>query len=214
MDPKLMLAKRCIKFINNATNSSNNIVKTISNMGLYSSCSIMGANVRHLEALYSTQVSNVQKTWTAIGAALTDAIRLCTPIKGLIEIRDSYVAEHLSYSDCKIMIDYLCIPEYWNCIYMFGLLVNLESAICMTNKELLTYLLTISVTECCVSYSQPSWTNVAIQMVPAIHSMLCTILCILFEFLFTCHAAVCGNSCSAKRLRLTFGQQKSTKTKH
>ena len=137
-----MLAKRCIKFINNATNSSNNIVKTISNMGLYSSYSIMGANVRHLEALYSMQVSNVQKTWTAIGAALTDAIRLCTPIKGLIEIRDSYVAEHLGYSDCKIMIDYLCIPEYWNCIYMFGLLVNLESAICMTNKELLTYLLT------------------------------------------------------------------------
>ena len=59
-----MLAKRCIKFINNATNSCNNIVKTISNMGLYSHYSIMGANARHLEALYSTQVSNVQKIWS------------------------------------------------------------------------------------------------------------------------------------------------------
>ena len=73
-----MPAKRCIKSINNATNSCNNIVKTISNMGLYSSYSIIGANVRHLEALYSTQVSNVQKIWTDRGATLTDTIRLCS----------------------------------------------------------------------------------------------------------------------------------------
>ena len=87
-------------------------------MGLYSSYSIMGANARHLEALYySMQVSNVQKMWTNRGAALTDTIILCTQIKDLIEIRDSYVAEHLSYSDCKIMIDYMC--KYWNCIYVW-----------------------------------------------------------------------------------------------
>ena len=76
-------------------------------MGLYSSYSIMGANVRHLEALYSMQVSNVQTIWTDRVAALTDTIRLCTQIKDLIEIRASYVAEHLSYSDCEIMIDHL-----------------------------------------------------------------------------------------------------------
>ena len=47
------------------------------------------------------------------------------------------MAEHLSYSDCKIMT---CV-YFLNVgiVYMFGLLVNLESAICMANKELLTY---------------------------------------------------------------------------
>ena len=78
----------------------------------------MGANARHLEALYS-----VQKIWTDRGATLTDTIRLRTQVKDLIEIRDSYVAEHLSYSDCKIMIDYsLCVFLNIGIVYMFGFL--------------------------------------------------------------------------------------------
>ena len=89
IDPKLMFDKRCIKFINNATNSCNTIVNTISNMGLYSSYSIMGTNARHLDVLYNMKVSNVQKTWTNRDVVLSDTIRLCTQVKELIEIRDS-----------------------------------------------------------------------------------------------------------------------------
>ena len=55
MDPDLILAKRCIKFINNVDNSGNNTVNTISNMGLQSNYSILGANARHLKALYNMQ---------------------------------------------------------------------------------------------------------------------------------------------------------------
>ena len=49
MDPDLILAKRCIKFINNVANSGNNTVNTISNMGLQSNFSILGDNARHLK---------------------------------------------------------------------------------------------------------------------------------------------------------------------
>ena len=78
VDPKLMFDKRCIKFINNATNSCNTIVNTISNTGLYSSYSTMGANARHLDVLYNMEVSKVQKTRTNRDVVLSDTIRLCT----------------------------------------------------------------------------------------------------------------------------------------
>ena len=108
VDPKLMFDKRCIKFINNATNSCNTIVNTISNMGLYSSYSIMGTNARHLDVLYNMKVSNVHKTWTNRDVVSSDTIRLCTQVKELIDIRDSCTTEHLNYFECKTMIDYLC----------------------------------------------------------------------------------------------------------
>ena len=87
VDPKLMFDN---KFINNATNSCNTIVNTISNMDLYSSYSIMGTNARHLDVLYNMKVSNVQKTWTNRDVVLSGA------------------TEHLNYFECKTMIDYLC----------------------------------------------------------------------------------------------------------
>ena len=46
MSPELWFAKRCIKFINMAVNSRNYTVKTISNMGLFGSHSIMGSNYK------------------------------------------------------------------------------------------------------------------------------------------------------------------------
>ena len=107
-DPKLMFDKRCIKFINSATNSCHAIVNTLSNMGLDSSYSIMGTNARHLDVLYNMKVSNVQKTWTNRDVVLSDTIRLCTQVKELIDIRDSCTTEHLNYFECKTMIDYLC----------------------------------------------------------------------------------------------------------
>ena len=107
-DPKLMFDKRCIKFINSATNSCNTIVDTLSNTDLNSSYSIMDTNARHLDVLYNMKVSNVQKTWTNRDVVLSDTIRLCTQVKELIEIRDSCTTEYFNYFECKTMIDYLC----------------------------------------------------------------------------------------------------------
>ena len=64
MDPDLILAKRCIKFINNVANSGYKPVNTISNMGLQSNYYyILGANAHHLKALYNKQESNVCRIW-------------------------------------------------------------------------------------------------------------------------------------------------------
>ncbi len=46
MEPELWFAKRCIEFIKMAVIFEYNTVCTISNMGQYSSYSIMGANIK------------------------------------------------------------------------------------------------------------------------------------------------------------------------
>ncbi len=50
MDPELWFSKRCIKFIKMALNSDNIIVRTIPNVGLNGTHSIMGGNCRHLRS--------------------------------------------------------------------------------------------------------------------------------------------------------------------
>ena len=57
----MILAKWCIKLINNVANSGNNTANTISNMGLLqSNYSMLGANAL---ALYNMKVSNVFRIW-------------------------------------------------------------------------------------------------------------------------------------------------------
>ena len=48
MHPEYMFAKRCIKLINYALSANNFIVRTLTQMGLHNSHSIMGANARFL----------------------------------------------------------------------------------------------------------------------------------------------------------------------
>ncbi len=52
MDPELWLSKRCITFIKIALNSDNIIVRTITNVRLNGTYSIMGNNWRHLRSKY------------------------------------------------------------------------------------------------------------------------------------------------------------------
>ena len=106
MDPDLILAKRFIKFINNVANSGNNTVNTISNMGLQSNYYILGANDRHLKALYNMQESNVCRIWDEVYFV----IRVCSQIRELIALRDSTATgQLLSHAECKMVIDHLCI---------------------------------------------------------------------------------------------------------
>ena len=63
MSPELCFAKRCIKFINMALNSLNSTVKTISNMGLHGSHSIMGNNYRFLQTRLNMCQGKVLPRW-------------------------------------------------------------------------------------------------------------------------------------------------------
>ncbi len=63
MDPELWFSKRCIKFIKMALNSDNIIVRTITNVGLNCTHSIMGGNWRYLRSKYGMEECNVMKNW-------------------------------------------------------------------------------------------------------------------------------------------------------
>ncbi len=63
MEPELGFAKRCIKFIKIAFISENNTICTISNMGQYSSYSIMGADIKPFNDKYCMDERNMYRTW-------------------------------------------------------------------------------------------------------------------------------------------------------
>ncbi len=62
MEPELWFSKRCIKFINLALNSDNIIVRTVINVGLNGTHSIMDGNWRHLRSKYGMEECNVMKS--------------------------------------------------------------------------------------------------------------------------------------------------------
>ncbi len=61
MDPELWFSKRCIKFIKMALQIT--IVRTITNVGLNGTHSIIGGNLRHLRSKYGMEECNVMKSW-------------------------------------------------------------------------------------------------------------------------------------------------------
>ncbi len=63
MDPDLLFSKRCIKFIKMALNSDNIIVRTIINVGLNRTHSIVGGILRHLRSNHGIEECNVMKSW-------------------------------------------------------------------------------------------------------------------------------------------------------
>ena len=63
MDIKLWLYIRCIKLIKMVCNSKNDVVITITNMGLHGSSSITGGNKRHLDTKFDMETKNIYKIW-------------------------------------------------------------------------------------------------------------------------------------------------------
>ncbi len=63
MDPKLWFSKRCIELIKMAINSDNIIVRTMTNVGLNGTHSIMGGYWRPLRSKYGMEECNVMKSW-------------------------------------------------------------------------------------------------------------------------------------------------------
>ncbi len=63
MGPELWFSQRCIKCIMMALNSDKIIVRTIINVGLNGTHTMMGGNWRHLRSKYGLEDCNVMKSW-------------------------------------------------------------------------------------------------------------------------------------------------------
>ena len=107
IDIKLWFARRSINFINNICNSDNIVVRTIANMGLHGSYSIIGGNKRYLENNFSFSVKNINKMWH--DSYDVENARIAEQVKELCSIRDRCVSDSiLSYGECKDIIAFLC----------------------------------------------------------------------------------------------------------
>ncbi len=62
MDPELWFSKRCVRFIKMTLNSDNVSDRTIINVELNGTHSIMGDNWRHLSSKYGIEECNVMKS--------------------------------------------------------------------------------------------------------------------------------------------------------
>ena len=60
MPPELLLARRGIAFAHQMLKSENGVMKTVAGMARCNPASILGTNIRHLEAKYSLDVSQVR----------------------------------------------------------------------------------------------------------------------------------------------------------
>ncbi len=63
IDPQLLFAKRCIKFIRMCMKYDNNTVKTISMIGVNGLYSVLGVNYRVLRTKYFINLNNILKVW-------------------------------------------------------------------------------------------------------------------------------------------------------
>ena len=61
--PELWFCKRSINFLNMAFSSDNKYVKTIINMGVYGTYSVIGGNVRLLRQKYDMNVKEIHQVW-------------------------------------------------------------------------------------------------------------------------------------------------------
>ncbi len=88
--------------------SENNTVCTISNIGRYSSYSIMGANIKHFNDKYCMGERNAYATWRDMCEKNEDVIRVCMQVKELDDMRYKYVKGGLNRGECGEIIECLC----------------------------------------------------------------------------------------------------------
>ena len=123
MSPELWFAKRCIKFINMAVNSRNYTVKTISNMGLFGSHSIMGSNYKYLQSRFKMCQGHVSKRWDDICKDEAETIRIAEQTKEVVEMRDKCVSGVLSKNECKV-VWFLCLLLFKHVLFLYCAFLN------------------------------------------------------------------------------------------
>ncbi len=88
MNPELWFSKRCIQFIKMALNSDNIIIRTITNVGLNGTHSIMGGNWRHLRSKYGMDECNVINSWDEKCKNECESVIVCEQIREMCSGRN------------------------------------------------------------------------------------------------------------------------------
>ena len=108
MSPELWFCKRQIKFINMGLKSTNKLVRTIMNMSLYGTYSVIGGNYRLLLYKFDMNVKEIHRKWEAICQDESLVIRQAEQVKELCIWRDSNLLGDFSSDDINAFIDFLC----------------------------------------------------------------------------------------------------------
>ncbi len=89
-------------------NSSNIVVKTITNMGIYCLHSVIGVNKRFLQSKVDMEEVNVYEMWKQKVNSESDEVRMSVQIKELCERRDKCDCTFLTMDECQTIINDLC----------------------------------------------------------------------------------------------------------
>ena len=110
MPPELLLARRGIAFAHQMLKSENGVMKTVAGMARCNPASILGTNIRHLEAKYSLDVRQVRHQWMRMQESEEEeeVRRVANHIKELCHMRDTGRTNILDIEDIKEIIRILC----------------------------------------------------------------------------------------------------------
>ncbi len=86
-------------------NSSNIVVKTITNMGIYGLHYVMGANKRFLQSKFYMEEINVYEMWKQKVNSESDEVRINVQIRELCEWRDKCDSTFLTKDEGQTIIN-------------------------------------------------------------------------------------------------------------
>ena len=101
IDIELRLSKRCVSFLDKAK-----VVRMITNMGFSGLYSIMGGNMRHMNARYGMNVKNVNRIWNEMCISDSDSVRICGQIRELCVWRDKCHPTFLNRIESRNIINF------------------------------------------------------------------------------------------------------------
>ncbi len=89
-------------------NSDNTIVRTIINVGLNGTHSIMGGNWRHLRSKYGMEECKVMKSWGEKCKNECESLRVREQVREMCSWRDRYDMTLFNKEECSTIIEFLC----------------------------------------------------------------------------------------------------------
>ncbi len=89
-----------------ALNSNNIIVRTITNVGLNGTHSIMGGNWRHLRSQYGMEEYNIMKGWDEMFKNECESVRVCEHIREIFIWRDMCDMTFFVKEECSTIVEF------------------------------------------------------------------------------------------------------------
>ncbi len=102
-----MVTKRRIKFIKMVLNSDNIIVRTMTNVALNGTHSIIGSNWRHWRSKYGMEQCNVIKSWDEKCKNECESVRVFEQIREMCSWRNKCDMTLFNKEECSTIIEYL-----------------------------------------------------------------------------------------------------------